>query len=97
MGHPVGRSEIAAHYRTLLSDFPDLRLTLRHWTYHPGVLFAEWTATMTVNHQPARIARTDRFLLDGTQIQQQAGYLDSLSLSTADNARFADSTVFTTR
>jgi hypothetical protein len=43
-----------------------------------------------------RIARTDRFLLAGTRVRERAGYLDSLSIPTADNARFTDSTVFAT-
>lgn len=97
MRRPVGQSEIAPHYRTLLSQFPDLRLILQRWAYRPGMLFAEWTAAITVHDQPVRIGRADRFSLDGTQIRQRAGYIDSLSLPTADNARFAGSTVFTTR
>jgi hypothetical protein len=96
MRHPITYPEITAHYRTLLSELPDPRLHLRQWAYRPGVLFAEWTAVATVNRQPVRIARTDCFLLAGTRVRERAGYLDSLSIPTADNARFTDSTVFAT-
>jgi hypothetical protein len=97
MRRQVDRSEITEHYQTLLSDFPDLRLILQRWAYRPGVLFAEWTATITVHDQPVWIARADRLELDRTQIRQQAGYIDSLSLPTTDNARFTSNTIFTTR
>lgn len=94
MRHPITYPEITAHYRALLSELPDLRLELRHWAYRPGVLFAEWTAVATIDRRPVRIARTDRFSMAGTRVRERAGYVDSLSIPTADNAHFADRTVF---
>lgn len=94
MPDPVSYPEITQHYRRLLSRFPDLRLTLQRWAHRHDVLFAEWTATLTVHDQPRRIARVDWFLLDGAKIRQRAGYLDSLSIPTAENARFTGHTIF---
>jgi ketosteroid isomerase-like protein len=97
MRHPVGRSAITAHYRTLLADVTGLRLSLQRWAYRPGLLFAEWAGTGTSGKQSLSISQVDRFSLDGAGVRERVGYIDSLSIPTAGNARFTGGTIFGTR
>jgi hypothetical protein len=92
MQHPIGRSAITAHYRKLLSEFTDLRLSLERWACRPGLLFAEWAA----DPQSSGISQVDRFSLEGTRVRQRVGYTDTLSIPTAENVRFTDGTIFGT-
>lgn len=93
----LGRDEIAGHYRSLMSEIADLRLSLERWAYHSSVLFAEWRLTGSAAGRRCEMGLVDRFLLSGACISESVTYFDSFSMPTQASSQTPPGTIFTTR
>lgn len=77
MTEPADREGVVAHFAQVLSQLPDLRLTVLRWGLTGDTVMIEWRATATVTGTPLSWDGMDVMRLRGNRMYEAQVYWDT--------------------
>lgn len=81
METPADREGVVEHFRQVLQQLPDLRITVEQWAPTGDTVMIEWRASATVAGQPLSWTGVDRFRLRGDRMVEGHVYWDTRDLA----------------
>lgn len=81
MSEPGDRESVVEHFRAVLRQLPDLRVTVERWAPTGDAVMIEWKATATVAGKPLSWSGVDRFNVRGDRMYEAMVYWDTRALA----------------